>query len=55
MAKDDGISVTDHRRLWEEGLASGQAQERQPLPKFLKAARAKLAEGRPSNIRSRGT
>ena len=39
-------SIAYYRRLWEEGLASGVAEERRPLGEFLKSARAKAAKGR---------
>jgi antitoxin ParD1/3/4 len=39
-------SIAYYRRLWEEGLASGAAEERRPLSEFLKAARVKAGKGR---------
>ena len=34
------------KRMWEEGLASGEPRERRPLEEFLKEARARLAKTR---------
>ena len=35
MPDGEKLSVTHCRRLWEEGLASGAAEERRPLAEFL--------------------
>ncbi len=43
---DRAATIAHYRQLWEEGLASGEAQERPPLDEFLKAARARVAKGR---------
>lgn len=43
---DRAATIAHYRQLWEEGLASGEAQERQPIEEFLKSARARVAKGR---------
>ena len=43
---DRAATIAHYRQLWEEGLASGVAQDRQPIEDFLKAARARVTKGR---------
>jgi antitoxin ParD1/3/4 len=43
---DRAATIAHYRQLWEDGLASGEAQERQPLEEFLREARARIAKGR---------
>lgn len=43
---DRAATIAHYRQLWEEGLASGEAQDRQPLEELLKTARARLAKQR---------
>ena len=43
---DRAATIAHYRQLWEEGLASGEAQDRQTLEEFLEAARARVTKGR---------
>jgi antitoxin ParD1/3/4 len=47
QSRDERLAALAHyRKLWDEGLASGEPQEREPLDDFLKSARARRTKGR---------